>query len=51
MIPTILLVILGVVLAGAGYLNGDDTLLAFGLIVAAFAAVVGFLLLITRRRP
>lgn len=50
MIPTILLVILGVVLAGAGYFNGDDTLLAFGLVITAIGAFIGLLLLITRRR-
>lgn len=52
MIVTIVLVIVGVAIAWAGYANGDNTLLTFGMIVLIVAAAVGIFTMMERgRRP
>lgn len=50
MIPTVILLVVGVAFTWAGYAASNDTMVLMGLIVLIVAAAVGIFTLITRYR-
>lgn len=50
MIPTVILLVVGVAFAWMGYTGGDDTMLTVGLVMLIIAAGVGIFTLADRHR-